>query len=465
MSQSLALRYAKLTPEERAVYRAEAKVSEEELARDWRFWARPEQLAPPGDHLWWLVLGGRGSGKTRTGAEWCVDRLLLGCERGGLVGRTAGDCRLIMLDGESGLGEVCDRRGIHYKHQPSRRRVELRMPGTRGHTMRWTTYTAEEPDQLAGPQHDSMWGDEFAGWAPILDGAGRSTLDNAEFGLRLGKPQGVLTSTPRPSREVKALVARVGRDIVMTGGSLFDNAMNLPVQFIKRILDRYQGTRLGQQEIYGKVLDDLGWVFRRHWFEEMYVREPLPRNCPRVRYWDLAATEPHPQNLDPDYTAGMLMAYSLETKRWRIEDVVRGQLSPANVLALLKTTAEDDGRAVTVYLEEDKGAAGRNLTAAYKREVFAPMGIICFGNPVSGSKEKRAALPAGAAQQRRIEMVRAPWNPEFLDEVTGFPEWPHDDQVDILSGAFQMLADDGRPRVAPAVSGAKLLERGPVVTR
>jgi predicted phage terminase large subunit-like protein len=205
-------------------------------------------------------------------------------------------------------------------------------------------------------------------------------------------------------------------------------------------------------------------MFRRHWFEERMVDSPLPDYCRRVRFWDLAATEPHPQNPDPDFTAGCLLAVNPDSGRWRIEHMVRGQLSPANVTNLLRATAVSDGRSVPVYIEQEGGSAGKNLVAGYKADLFGPMGIVCHGIRPTGSKLLRAQPVADAAQQRRVEVVRGPWVPAMFDELTGFPEWPHDDQVDALAGAFQVLADDGRPKLAPAVSGAKLLDRGPVVT-
>lgn len=214
------------------------------LAYDWtELHARDDQLPPAGDWGTWLVLAGRGWGKTRVGAEWV--RMIVASRRAGrlaLVAPTASDARDVMVEGDSGLLSVHPNvdRPIY---EPSKRR--LTWPnGAIG-----TLYSAEEPDRLRGPQHDAAWADELAAWQYT------DTWDMLQFGLRLGQhPQQIVTTTPRPTRQLRQLMA--DPRTVITKGRTLDNAANLAPSFITAIQARYAGTRLGRQELDAEILDD-----------------------------------------------------------------------------------------------------------------------------------------------------------------------------------------------------------------
>lgn len=220
------------------------------LLTHWPFWARPNQLEPPGDWDGWIILAGRGFGKTRTGAEWiranvCGDTPLSGGRYGriALIAETAADARDVMVEGESGL------LAVHEKEQrpiyePSKRRVTWPNGATA------TLYNATEPDQLRGPQHDLAWLDELAKWRYAQE-----TFDMLQFGLRLGdKPRQCVTTTPRPTPLIRYLLKQ--ERWVITRGSTYENRANLAPSFIKQIISRYEGTRLGRQELNAEVLDD-----------------------------------------------------------------------------------------------------------------------------------------------------------------------------------------------------------------
>lgn len=213
------------------------------LLHDWQLWARDAQLPPDGDWTWWLVLAGRGFGKTRTGAEWVHGRVMAGeARRVALVAPTAADCRDIMVEGESGLLNV----GLPQDrpvYEPSKRR--LTWPnGAIG-----TLFSAEEPERLRGPQHDTAWCDELAAWKYL-----RATWDMLAFGFRLGTPKGIITTTPRPTDVLRELLK--DPDVIVTKGSTFDNAANLAPGFLSRLRKRYEGTRLGRQELEAQMLED-----------------------------------------------------------------------------------------------------------------------------------------------------------------------------------------------------------------
>jgi phage terminase large subunit-like protein len=218
----------------------------EALLYDWRgIWARPDQVTPPGEWLTWLILSGRGWGKTRTGAQWVIEnaRAHPGW-RWSLIARTAADVRDTMVEGESGL-IACSPPDFTPEYEPSKRRL------TWPNGFIATTFTAEEPDALRGPQHHGAWADELASWKYLED-----TWDNMQFGLRLGeRPRVLVTTTPRPVKVLRELMA--DPTTVITRGSTFDNAANLAAPQLAKLRAKYEGTRLGRQELNGEVLDDV----------------------------------------------------------------------------------------------------------------------------------------------------------------------------------------------------------------
>lgn len=237
----------------------------------WPFWARPDQLPPEGDDwMTWLILAGRGWGKTRTGAETIRSWVMSGkYGRIALVGETTADVRGVMVDGESGLLNI----------GPKDERPEY-FPSLR--QLKWpngaiaTTYNATEPDQLRGPQHDAAWCDEIAKWKYIQE-----TWDQLQFGLRLGEhPRQILTTTPRPLPLLKKMLN--DPYVVVTKGKTMDNKDNLAETFMHQIEERFGGTRLGRQELDGEILDDIpGALWQRSSIDSNRVSEP-PLDMERV---------------------------------------------------------------------------------------------------------------------------------------------------------------------------------------
>lgn len=278
MALSPAQRLAALPPDEQTAILGTLSESEiEALNSDWRFWARPEQTPPPGEWWLWTVLAGRGFGKTRTGAEFVLDRSVDFHRRGvrrhrvALIARTAADARDTMVEGESGLAECADRRRIRLRYEPSKRRVTLPDLDT---TM--TTFSAEEPESLRGPQHHTVWGDEPASWTHKVDPQGNTAWTNAQFGLRLDPdPRAILTGTPKPIPVIRSLVddaADPTSGVVLTQGSLKDNIANLAPSFVRTILAQYGGTLLGAQEIDGLLVDRVEGAL---WQPEQIERDRL----------------------------------------------------------------------------------------------------------------------------------------------------------------------------------------------
>lgn len=221
------------------------------LKYDWEFWARPNQLEPEGNWVTWLILAGRGFGKTRVGAEtirkWvCGDTPLSPgrCSRIALVAETAADARDVMVLGESGI-LACHPKDFRPDWSPTNRCV------TWPNGAKAWTYNATEPDQLRGPQHDGAWTDELAKFR-----YSQEIWDQLQFGLRLGRhPRQIVTTTPRPIPIIRKLMN--DQDCVVTRGRTYDNSANLAAPFMKQIEERYGSTRLGRQELEGEVLDDM----------------------------------------------------------------------------------------------------------------------------------------------------------------------------------------------------------------
>jgi predicted phage terminase large subunit-like protein len=227
----------------------------------WRGHARPKQLPPEGNWRVWLIRTGRGWGKTRAGAEWIRAEVESG-RRGrlALVGRTAADARDVIVEGESGVLAVCPE-WLRPEYEPSKRRL------TWANGAIATTYSADEPDTLRGPQHDGAWADELASWRFA------EAWDMLMMGLRLGEnPRVVVTTTPRPIKVIRDLMAQP--TTVTVTGSTFENEANLPGPFLQEIIARYQGTRLGRQELMGELLDDVpGALWTRQMMEQCHIAE------------------------------------------------------------------------------------------------------------------------------------------------------------------------------------------------
>ena len=219
------------------------------LRTHWHLWAHDGQIAPPGDWLGWLIMAGRGFGKTRAGAEWV--RAVAEQQpdaRIALVGASLVEARSVMVEGESGLLAIAPPRE-RPRFEPSKRQLTWR------NGAQATLYSAGEPESLRGPQHSHAWCDEIAKWGGPA-GQAEMAWDNLLLGLRLGShPQVAATTTPRAVPLLQRLLGHP--DIVVTRGSTFDNQANLPTRFIRAVRREYGKSRLGRQELDGELILDL----------------------------------------------------------------------------------------------------------------------------------------------------------------------------------------------------------------
>lgn len=269
-------RIGDLSPERAAAFIATLSDADAlELEHDWSQWARPAQLPPAGDWLTWLLLGGRGSGKTRAAAEWVLEQVAAGARRLALIGRTSSDVRDVMIEGESGILR-CAHPAQRPAYEPSKRRLTWRNGAIA------TTYSAEEPDVLRGPQHDAAWCDELATYAQP------DVWSNLKLGLRLGsRPRVVVTTTPRPTRLMKEILA--DPTTAVTRMTTYDNLAHLAPTFRDSVLAKYEGTRLGRQELNAEMLEEvegalwtLDLIERSRMTEETFAKAPTGRTVVAV---------------------------------------------------------------------------------------------------------------------------------------------------------------------------------------
>lgn len=237
--------------ERRAAIEELAPEEQRELRHHWCLYARSGQVPPDADWRTWLILAGRGFGKTRAGAEWV--RALAEADPGvrvALVGATLAEARAVMVEGESGVMAVCPP-GRRPAFEPSLRRL------TWPNGAQATLYSAGEPEALRGPQHTHAWCDEIAKWENTSAQAERC-WDNLLLGLRLGeRPRCLATTTPRAVPLVRRLLDERGETVAVTGGRTEENLTNLPARFWRDMRRRYGRSLLARQELDGELIADL----------------------------------------------------------------------------------------------------------------------------------------------------------------------------------------------------------------
>lgn len=392
MIESATRRWEDLSDAERAILSGEidelrSSLTYEEvekLAYLWEFWRRPNQAPPDGlgvKYRVWMLVAGRGFGKTRTGAE-TTRSMISRIPRIALVGPTAADVRDVMVEGESGLLSVfpASQRPIY---EPSKRRVTFHNGAMA------TLYSAEEPDRLRGPQHGWAWVDE-----PASMTRGDEALSNLLLGLRLGKePWAMLTGTPKPARWLRALSLR--EDTIVTTGSTYDNASNLATGFIDDIIGRYEGTRLGRQELHAEWLDDIEGAL---WTEKILDASRLATFDPR-----------HPMTSINDWLVANGRPAQIDRRVWRTIVAIDppGETAECGIIVAAAPTQARAGVDHAVVLE-DCSIAGRpeewgaRAVAAAKR--WGADRVVAESN--QGGDMVRATIHA-VDPQIRVEKISA----------------------------------------------------------
>ncbi len=409
----------------------------ETLKDDWLLWARPDQLPPATDWTTWLLMGGRGAGKTRAGSEW-VKALALGRRpfadepvgRIALVGETFADVRDVMIEGVSGLLAV-HRRADRPHWKPSLRRIEWPNGALA------QAFSSEDPEALRGPQFAAAWADEIAKWRHAEE-----AWDMLQFGLRLGaRPRQVATTTPRPVPLMRRLIAEPGT--IVTRASTRANAFNLAPRFLDQVVGRYAGTRLGRQELDGDMIDDRpDALFRREDIERLRVAAP-PADLVRI----VVAVDPPASSGKAADACGIVAA-------GRAPDGIAYVLADHSVRGA--RPADWAARAVGLWraLAADCLVAevnqGGEMVAAVIRQVDAGVPV----KPVRATRGKHLRAEPVAALYAQGRVRHAGTYPDLEDEMAdfaaeGLSSGRSPDRLDALVWALTVLLldDRGSPKV------------------
>ncbi len=395
-----------------------------DLLESWQFWARDEQLPPPDPWRIWLFLGGRGAGKTRSGAEWIAEGVAQGTmQRIGLIGATFGDARAVMIEGVAGLKKICE----DATFEPANRRIKFAGGAIA------TVLSADEPDGIRGHQFDTIWADEFCKW-PDPQGA----LDMALMSLRVGAdPRMAITTTPRNIAALKGLLA--SPDVAVTRGSSAANAANLAPGFLETMERRYGGSRLGRQELDAELIEDNDdALWRRAWIEDNRVREvpPLARIV-------VAVDPPVSSNGDE---CGIVVAgkdIKVEADGYILADMSAGGCTP-NQWAQRVADAYEHYQADVVIAEANQG--GEMVRAILLQEhPHLPLKLV----HATRDKRTRATPCSSLYEAGRIHHVAA--LPELEDQMCTYDgTGPSPDRMDALVWALTHLFPAER-KAAPKI--------------
>lgn len=381
--------------------------------------ARPNQLPPPGNWKTWMIMAGRGFGKTRSGAEYIRMRVQReGARRIVIAGPTAADIRDIMIEGESGLEAVCERAGLHMTYNPSKRRI------TFANGALAILVSADEPKRFRGLQCDTFWADELASWRYA------DAWDQLQLGHRLSqRPRGIVTTTPRPIPLIKRMLKK--SNVIVTRGSTFENQANLAADFITDILSQYDGTTLGRQELYAEILEDVeGALWKRALIEDSrYTGDP--DNVPALKSIAVAVDPATTFGEDSDET-GIAVAGATKDGQVYVFHGSGNRDSP-ETWAQRALRLYDTYKADEIVAESNQGGemVRQTILNAAKNMSLRPKVRLIHA---SRGKRVRAEPVVALYEQGRVHHVGLFGTLE--DQMCTFPITEDDDQVDALVHAI-----------------------------
>ena len=395
---------------------------------EWRnWWARPDQLPPTASWSIWLVLAGRGYGKTRVISEWVREQVnAKAAARIALVAPTAADVRDVLVEGPSGIMACCPdwERPIY---EPSKRRLTFPNGAIA------ITYSADEPERLRGPQHDAAACDELAAWRYA------ESWDMLRFGLRMGKdPRCVIATTPKPVKLLKALLARNGADVIVTRGSTYENRVNLAQTFFDNIIDKYEGTRLGRQELLAELLTDVpNALWQRDNLDKLRVSKAP--ELTRI----VVAVDPAAKSVEGSDETGIIVAGIGHDKHGYLLDDLSGKYQP-NDWAKKVVWAYKHYRADRIIAEINNGgemveATIRTVdkTVPYKA-VHATRGKVIRAEPIAALDEQGKIHHVGSFPVLEDQLCE--FTLDFDRKVAGYSP----DRLDARVWAFTELMPDRR---------------------
>ena len=369
------------------------------LRTSWLETARDKQLQPRIEHYIWLILAGRGWGKTRTGAQdialFALRNNNVNCA---VVAPTHGDLRRVCFGGHSGLLSIIPKEC--YLESPDQKGFssstnEMRL----FNGSKITGYAASEPDRLRGPQFHRAWCDEIASWRYP------EAFDQLMFGLRLGdEPQCVITTTPKPSKLIKDLVER--NDVFVTSGSTFENEENLADSALKMLKEKYEGTTLGRQELYAEIIDTIdGALWTNDLIEMSRIHKDKEQDLSQI----IIAIDPAvTANQDSDETGIVVVGKDYNNEYYVLEDL-SGRYS-ADKWGRIAINAYYEWNADRIVAEVNNGGdlverLLRNIdTNVPYRSVRATRGKILRAEPVAALYEQNRVHHMGVLPELESQM-------------------------------------------------------------
>lgn len=377
-------------PQRAAVLQDLSDDDAEALEYDWHFWARKNQIAPEGEWLTWLALAGRGFGKTEAGAQWVRSRVNSGARNLAIIAETQKDLEEVMVARLLSIHPPAGKPSVRYR--------PVRVTWPNGAVA--LGYNGTEPDQLRGPQFDTAWVDELAKYRYA-----RETWDMLQFTMRSGNdPRVFVTTTPRPIPVLREIMA--DPTTVITRGSTFDNASNLPAKFLAQLRARYEGTRLGRQELDAEILDDVpGALWTRAMFDDHRKRQ-----TPEMQRIVVGVDPSGTSGEDEGDEIGIIVGgKGVDGRAYIIADRT-AQLSPA-AWGRRSVEAYHEFKADRIIAERNFGGAmvesvirtaGRNVPV---RLVTASRGKVARAEPVAALYEQGRVSHVGAFPQLEDQMV------------------------------------------------------------
>ena len=367
------------------------------LRLQWPSLARADQWAPsetPEGEDWaiWLLLGGRGSGKTRAGAEWVCQQVASGARRVALVAPTYADAREVMIAGESGILNASRSAG-RPDYIASRRRLEWPNGAVA------YVHSAEDPEGLRGPQFDAAWADEFCAWSYP-----EATLSNLRLALRLGEaPKLVMTTTPKPRQSLRDLLEAPG--LVVSRAATADNVGNLAPGFLREMERAYGGTRLARQELAGEVVENLeDSLWPRELLEDCRV-EAAPEHLDRI----VVAVDPPVTSGENADACGIVVCGTSEGVAYVLHDGSAHGLSPRQ-WAERAASLYEAWMADLIVVEVNQGGDMVKEMLAQVDDTLPVRGVVA-----RRSKGRRAEPVAMLYEQGRVRHVGG--FPELEDEM------------------------------------------------
>lgn len=408
----------------------------------WLSKAHDHQILPPGD-WWtiWLLLAGRGAGKTRTAAEqigyWAWEQP---GSRWLVAAPTSADVRSTCFEGDSGLIAVIPQALIA---DYNRAYHEIKL--VNGSLIKGIP--ASEPERFRGGQYHGAWCDELAAWEYLQE-----AWDQIQFSVRLGQRTRILaTTTPKPKDLIVDLVGREGKDVYLSTASTYSNLDNLAPSFRAQIL-QYEGTKLGRQEIYAEIIDpEESGIVKRDWFRLWPAQKPLPKLEFVIQSYDCAYTDKTINDPTACLTFGVFKPLdggmcALLIDAWQ-DRLQYPDLRP-KVIEEYETVYGDekDGKRVDLILVEDK-SAGISLIQDLQR---AHVPVRAY-NPGRADKVQRLSIVANIIRAGRIWIPESSaragyvrdWAEGFVSQICSFPDTSHDDFVDACTQALRYLRDAG----------------------